>query len=130
VALSRLYLKYEASSIFPKDTDSDLLDVTTYAAGFERSSGALEGSFFELGYGHNGIFGSTNEKDRWKVHAMVQTVMTRGDPSRRNRGTLTAYGEIYLDTDNGSGPDGLRAMLGMKLNTVGLVQAVQGLLGI
>jgi len=130
LAISRVYLKYEANSIFSKDTDSDLLNVTTYAVGFERSSGPLQGSFFELGYGQNGVFGSTYEKKRWKVHTMVQTLLTRGDPAKRNRGTLTGYGELYLDSDNKSGPDALRVMVGLKLNTVGLVQAVQGLLGI
>jgi hypothetical protein len=129
VPVSRVYFKAEAGSIFTEGTRADMLDVLTYAIGFERTSGTFAGSFVDLGYGRDGTFGAGYAGSRYKVHVLVQGDVMAAAGATRQRGGLDAFAELEVDTDNQGGPDGLRALLGVKLDGAGLLRGMGGFIG-
>jgi hypothetical protein len=121
------YLKAEVTSLFARDTRGGLIDSRTYAIGFERLTGTFAGSFIDLGYGSDGTFGSAYGGGRYKVHVYVQGAISPATSPRR--GNVAAFAEIELNSDNQGGPDGLRALVGFKLDSDGVLRGVSGFLG-
>lgn len=124
--LTNAYLKAEVSSIFVTETRNGLLDVRTYAIGFERASGQFAGSYVDLGYGRDGTFGAFSG-ERYKVHVLI--IGTISPATNGRRGNFSTFAELELSSDNKGGPDGLRVQVGARLDSDGVLRGVAGLIG-
>lgn len=124
-----VYFRAESGAIFAEHMTGDLLSVTHFGLGFERTAGTFAGSFVEVAKGSNETFGANFASGRYNVHVLLQGVMPPPEGSKRTRSNLSAFAELEVDTDNKGGPDGVRALLGLKLDGAGLFEGVRGLLG-
>lgn len=124
--LTNAYVKVEVSSIFVTETRNGLLDVRTYALGFERASGPFAGSFVDLGYGRDGTFGAFSG-DRYKVHVLIIGAISPATSGRR--GNFATFAELELSSDNKGGPDGLKVQIGARLDSDGVLKGVSGFIG-
>lgn len=124
--LTNAYFKAEVSSIFVTETRNGLIDVRTYAIGFERASGQFAGSFVDLGYGRDGTYGAFSG-DRYKVHVMI--IGTLSPATSGKRGNFSTFAELELSSDNKGGPDGLKVQVGARLDSDGVLRGVSGLIG-
>lgn len=124
--LTNAYFKVEVSSIFVTETRSGLLDVRTYALGFERASGPFAGSFVDLGYGRDGTYGAFSG-DRYKVHVLIIGAISPATSGRR--GNFATFAELELSSDNKGGPDGLKVQVGARLDSDGVLKGVSGFIG-
>ena len=124
-----VYFRAESGAVFAEHMTGDLLSITHFGIGFESLSGTFEGSFVEVAKGSNETFGANHSSGRYNVHVLLQGVMPPPEGSRRTRSNLSAFVELEVDTDNQGGPDGVRALLGLKLDGAGLFEGVRGLLG-
>jgi hypothetical protein len=124
--LTNAYFKAEVSSIFVTETRNGLLDVRTYAIGFERASGQFAGSFVDLGYGRDGTFGAFSG-ERYKVHVLIIGAISPATSGKR--GNFSTFAELELSSDNKGGPDGLRVQVGARLDSDGVLKGVSGLIG-
>ena len=124
-----VYFRAESGAIFAEHMTGDLLSVTHFGLGFERMAGTFAGSFVEVAKGSNETFGANFASGRYNVHVLLQGVMPPPEGSKRTRSNLSAFAELEVGTDNKGGPDGVRALLGLKLDGAGLFDGVRGLLG-
>lgn len=129
VTQTAVYFRAESGAVFAEHMTGDLLSVTHFGLGFERMSGTFAGSFVEVAKGSNETFGANFASGRYNVHVLLQGVMPPPEGSKRTRSNLSAFAELEVDTDNKGGPDGVRALLGLKLDGAGLFEGVRGLLG-
>ena len=95
----------------------------------QRSSTHFAGSFAEVTHGHNAAFGAAHASGRYTVHVLLQGTLAPSEGAHRGHGNLGAFAELEVDTDNAGGPDGLRALMGLKLDGNGVFDAVRGLIG-
>jgi hypothetical protein len=126
-AVTYAYLKAEVATVFARDTRTAALDVRTYALGFERANGNFAGSFVDFGYGRDAAFGDVYGAKRYKVHVLIMGAISPATSGRR--GNLAAFADFDVSTDNQGGPEGVRAMVGLRLDSDGLLRGVSGLIG-
>lgn len=130
VPQTAIYLRAESGAVFAEHMTGDLLSMTRFGLGFERTAGTFDGSLVEVTMGSNESFGSRFSSGRYTVHVLLQGVMPPPEGSKRTRSNLSGFAELEVDTDNQGGPDGVRALLGLKLDGAGLFDGVRGLLGL
>jgi hypothetical protein len=130
VPQTAIYLRAESGAVFAEHMTGDLLSMTHFGLGFERTAGTFEGSLVEVTLGSNESFGSRFSSGRYTVHVLLQGVMPPPEGSKRTRSNLSGFAELEVDTDNQGGPDGVRALLGLKLDGAGLFDGARGLLGL
>ena len=126
-AVTYAYLKAEVATVFARDTRTAALDVRTYALGFERANGIFAGSFVDFGYGRDAAFGAVYGAKRYKVHVLITGAISPAATGRR--GNLSAFADLDVSTDNKGGPEGVRALVGLRLDSDGLLRGVSGLIG-
>ncbi len=129
VTQTAIYFRAESGAVFAEHMTGDLLSVTRFGLGFERTAGTFSGSFVEVAKGSNETFGANFASGRYNVHVLLQGAMPPPEGSKRTRSNLSAFAELEVDTDNKGGPDGVRALLGLKLDGAGIFEGVRGLVG-
>jgi len=127
--VTAVYFRAESGGLFATQSKGDLLSTTRFGLGFERLSGTFQGSFAEVTRGHNAAFGAAHASGRYTVHVLLQGTLAPTEGSKREHSNLGAFVDLEVDTDNGGGPDGLRALMGLKLDGSGVFDAVRGLIG-
>lgn len=132
-----LYVSYEGGLGLAAAAGEDFLRVKRLAVGFERTRGFFDGSFAELGYGHDDGFGRSAAAQRWSPRFRVQAslVPTHAPPPSGARGApppvaiespVHAFADLLVATDGREGPDGVRAMLGITVNAGAILRRAVG----
>ncbi|NOT34656.1 MAG: hypothetical protein HOP12_10875 [Candidatus Eisenbacteria bacterium] len=144
-----LFVRYEGGIILARGTEYDFIDVNTIGFGFERDIGIFEGSLVEVKNGRNELFGPADSKGRWNLRFRI--VSRLGGFSRlgeapaapaAGRATATpagvvetgrplrAFFDLCVDSDGGSGADGLGMTAGVAADAGMLARRLGGLFGL
>jgi hypothetical protein len=129
-----LVLSYEGGLLTAARTDYDFMRIKRAAVGFRRTRGFFEGSLAEVGYGRNEMFGQAFAARRWSPRFRIQCRLVPtpgGEPKapgaaeRASGASLVhAFADLTVDTDNRSGPDAIRALFGLTLDSGAILRGI------
>ena len=128
-AQTAMYFRIEGGAIFAEHMSGDLLSYSRFGLGFQRLVGTFSGSYAEVCKGSDATFGSQHASGRYVVHVLLQGNLAPPEGSKRSRSNLGAFADLEVNTDNAGGPDGVRALLGLKLEGAGLFDGLRALIG-
>ena len=128
-AQTAMYFRMEGGAIFAEHATGGLLSYSRFGLGFQRLVGTFSGSYAEVCKGSDATFGSLHGSGRYVVHVLLQGNLAPPEGSRRTRSNLGAFADLEVNTDNAGGPDGVRALLGLKLEGNGLFDGLRALIG-
>jgi hypothetical protein len=139
-----LFIRYDGALAITGATGYDFMRVKRLAIGFERTRGFFEGSIVELGYGHDEHYGRQFAAKRWAPRFRVQGRVVPASRAPREgaaasaapgkaaataiplESPIHAFLDLTVDTDGRSGPDGIRALFGLTLDTGAILMGIAG----
>ncbi len=135
-------LGFEGGYTLAREGGADFLTSSALAFGFERTSGAFEGSALEIATGRNEAFGSEWASGRWRGKVFLQSRIgtpRTAEPAKPAAGTAAAAEEDHrprvflqldVDTDGKDGPDGIGFNVGVALDAGTTFRRALGVFGL
>lgn len=107
------YLRLELGGIAASEGNGDLIDMSFYGAGWERTTGRWQNSYLECGGGRSDVFARDSRGRRFKGRMGIEYSLS---PVGDDRSLSSIFVQARVDTDFKSGPDGVRLLYGLRLD--------------
>jgi hypothetical protein len=121
---------YEGGLVLASDTGYDFMHVKRAVFGFERTRGFFEGSLVEMAYGRNETFGLEHAAGRWATRFRVRSRLgPEPKPAADGQASgspVCLFVDLLVDTDGGTGPDGIQGLAGLTLDAGAVLRRVMG----
>lgn len=137
-----LVASYEGGLAIASTAGYDFMRSKRVAVGFERTRGFFEGSRVEMGYGRNEAFGLAHAAKRWSPRFFIQGRLvpvsrpvatgaaSRSTPAATDQIALMspvrAFVDLGVDTNGRGGPDGVRVLFGLALDSGAILRSIVG----
>ena len=105
----KFYVKGQLGFMAVAKNPGDIVDNHFIGIGLTSTSGELEGSYFDVGWGRTDLFGK-KRLDRWKYDAYVTFKVARG------LAWLKPFAQVTVDSDFGGGADSIQSYLGFNFD--------------
>lgn len=135
-------LGYEGGYVMAREGGADFLTTSALAFGFERTAGAFEGSYLEIGQGRNETFGSDFASGRWRARVFLQSELglpraeaakpadpKAAAPASADEKRLRVFLQLDVDTDGKDGPDGIGFNVGLAMDAGTMFRRALGVIG-